>query len=131
MQVSRRAESLADNSRTDNRPIGARQQLTIGLVVKQRLRQTGHHQRIDDAQQDRRYDRHQDCDFKILLHGFFQVELLVHHGDTEDTEVLAFLSFLCASVSLWLQLLYAKPILVISMSISLIPMNGTMIPPTP
>src|ERR1035438_1340370 len=97
MQVSRPGERLPNNSRADNFSV-AHNQLPIGLVAEKHLRQAGHHQRIDDPQQYRGDDRHQNCNLKILFHR---------------------------SPS------YASPTPMMSMSISLIPMKGTMIPPTP
>src|ERR1035441_771599 len=97
MQVSRPGECLSNNSRADNFAV-AHDQLPIGLVVEEHLRQAGHHQRIDDSQHHGGDDRHQNCNLKILFHRSSS---------------------------------YASPTPMMSMSISLIPMKGTMIPPTP
>ena len=70
----------------------------LALCGNSTFASAGHHQRIDDPQQNRGHDGHQYGSNKILLH--------------------------CG-------LPYASPTRVISMSISLIPMNGTMMPPTP
>src|SRR6267143_1770522 len=73
-------------------------QLSIRLVRKYYLSDTGYHQGVDNSQQDGGCDGHQYRCNQILLH--------------------------C-------RLLYASPTRVMSMSISLIPMKGTMIPPAP
>src|ERR1039458_2774569 len=90
-------ESLPDNPRADDLAI-ARDQLPVGFVAEQQLCQPRDHQGVDESQQHRRDDGHQDCNLKILLH-------------TSSS--------------------YASPTPVIIMSISLIPMNGMMMPPKP
>src|SRR5579862_8241872 len=97
MEVGSAREALADDSRTDG---FARHpnELPIRLTRKDDLRQPGNDKGIDEAQQNRGGDSHQDCGHQILFH--------------------------C-------ELHYARPMRVISRSITLMPMNGMMIPPTP
>src|SRR5690348_10178598 len=97
MKIPRPGKSLSDDTGSDDLP-AAFDELPIRLVRKHDLRQSGHNQRIDDSQQDRGRDGHQDCGNQILLHDKFP---------------------------------YASPILVINMSMSLMPINGMMMPPMP
>ena len=48
----------SDDARSDSRA-GALNELPVGFVVEQQLRQRGHRQRINDADQDSRHDRHE------------------------------------------------------------------------
>ena len=80
-------------------------QLTVGLVGKRHLRDAGDRQRIDDAEDHRGDDRHQ--------HGGDEIASDVH--DVSDARLRH----------------YASPSAVITTSMALMPMNGTMTPPTP
>ena len=71
----------------------------LAFVGKDDLRQTRHGERIDEPEQHRRHEGHEQCD------------------------VMQVLSIECP--------LYARPSAVMITSISLIPMNGTMMPPRP
>ena len=61
MEVARAGKWLPDDARADDLAI-PRDELSVGLVGKDQLRQPGDHQRIDDPQQNRRHDGHQHCD---------------------------------------------------------------------
>ncbi len=97
MKVAGAGEWLSHDPRADDSAV-AHDELAVGLVGEEHLRDAGDDQRINDSQQNGRGDGHQDCGNKILFHR-------------------------CAS--------YANPMRLISMSISLIPMNGAMMPPKP
>src|SRR5882724_3759430 len=98
VKISRPREPLTNDARSDNSPIRL-DQLPIRFIVKQDLRESRDHERINDSEQDRGRDSHQDGSDKILLHNALSLQ--------------------------------ARPARVITISISLIPMNGTTIPPAP
>src|SRR4029078_6681853 len=67
VEIRRRRESLRDNRRAD-RPAVALEQLAVRLVAHQHLRQARDDQRVDDPEQDRGHDRHQQCCLEMLFH---------------------------------------------------------------
>ena len=58
VEVARRGERLADDARADDLAV-ALDQLAVGLVREQHLRQAGDDERIDEAQQHRGHHGHQ------------------------------------------------------------------------
>src|SRR3979490_2140291 len=97
MKITWSGKGLTDDSGT-NCLATLLNQLSISLLRKYNLSDTGYQQGVDNSQQNGGCDSHQHSCNQILLH--------------------------C-------RLLYASPTRVMSMSISLIPMKGTMIPPAP
>jgi hypothetical protein len=97
MKISRSRKALTDDARTNclTTPLN---QLSVRLLGKYELSETGYHQGVNDSQKDCGCYGHQHSSNQIFLHD---------------------------------GLLYASPTRVMSISISLIPMQGTMIPPAP
>src|SRR5262249_32525539 len=102
VKVARCCEPLTDDRRPDDMstPLA---QLSIRLVAEQRLRQPGHDERVDDAEQHRGDHGHQ--------HGNDEIPGEIH-----------------IRVHPWPQ---ASLSVVMTTSMSLMPTNGAMMPPTP
>jgi hypothetical protein len=97
MKITRARKRLTDDLGADDRAI-ASNELPIGFVFEENLRNPGYHERINQAEQDSCPNHHKKgCD-QMFLHTSSR---------------------------------YAKPILTMNMSISLIPTNGAIKPPTP
>ena len=68
MKISCADEGLGNDARGHDGPV-ALDQLSVGLVAKEKLRQRCDHQGIDQAQQDGGDDCHQYGNQEILFHG--------------------------------------------------------------
>src|SRR5579863_3832626 len=102
-EISGRGKWLADQMRADNLSVHC-DEVAIRLPGEENLREARYYERVDQAQQNRRYNGHQDRSYEVLFHRSFL-----------ETNPLS----------------QAQCRVVMIISISLIPMNGAMIPPTP
>src|ERR1700720_3342121 len=107
MKIARPRKWLPDQPRPNYHSIVPLDQLAIGLLGEDQLRESGHQQGIQNSQQDRRRDGHEYRCNKIFLHCSLDSILSIP------------------------DLPYISLTPVINMSISLMPMNGTTSPPNP